>query len=147
MTADTFLFVQFAVALVLVPIMVGGLGLTWMALRGRQRIRELAYQERIAMIEKGLMPSPESNPAGFDAMLAPRRPSPKAVFFRTAGVVLTGLGLALTVLLFFVVPDIRGVALGVGGALTVIGMTVLANALLLAGDGGESNPRNSAPRG
>lgn len=139
--------IEFAVAMVLLPVLFAGLGLIWMALRGRQRIRELAYQERIAMIEKGLMPSPESDPAGFDAMLAPRRLSPKAIFFRTAGVILTGLGLSLTVLLFFVVPEIRGIALGVGGALTVIGLTVLANGLLLAGDGAQSNGRNTPPRG
>jgi len=131
----------------LLILMVAGLSLAWLALAGRQRMRELAYQERIAMIEKGLIPSPETDPAGFEAMLAPRRPSEKAILFRTAGVIITGLGLSMMLLLFFVVPQIRGIAIGVGGAVTVIGLTIVANAILLSGDGGESNGRNMTRRG
>src|SRR5438270_7486137 len=126
--------VELFVALLMVAVLAIGLGGAWLAVRGRQRMRELAVQERIAMIEKGLIPSPETDPAGFDAMLAPRRPSVKAVRFRTAGLILAGFGLSVTVLLFFIQPEIRGIALGVGGALTVFGMTILANGLLLASD-------------
>lgn len=133
---------QLLMAILLIAVLAAGLGMAWLAMRGRQRLRELAYEERIAMIEKGLMPSPESDPAGFEAMLAPRQPNVKAIRYRTAGVVLTGFGLAFTVLLFFVVPDIRGIALGVGGSLTVFGLTILANSLLLTSDEVESNRRN-----
>ena len=34
---------------------------------GWARVRELEVRERIAMIEKGLIPPPESNPRGFEA--------------------------------------------------------------------------------
>lgn len=135
-------FAQLLMAILLLAVLAAGLGMAWLAVRGKQRLRELAYEERIAMIEKGLMPSPESDPAGFEAMLAPRQLSAKALSYRTAGIVLTGFGLAFTVLLFFVVPDIRGIALGVGGSLTVFGLTILANGLLLASDEAESNRRN-----
>jgi hypothetical protein len=144
MTSDT---VTVILAILVAMIMFAGLGIAWLAIRGRQRIRELAYQERIAMIEKGLMPSPETDPAGFEAMLAPTPPSVKALRYRTAGLILTGYGLAMAILLFFVVPSIRGIALGVGGALTVLGLTVLGNGLLLAADGQESSARHTPPRG
>jgi len=112
-------------------LIVGAVGVAWIALSGRQRLRELAVQERIALIEKAVVPSPESNPAGFEAALAPHR-----------------VGLALTILLFFVMPSqARGIALGVGGALTVLGLTVLGNGLLLASDGVEGSRRNIEGRG
>jgi hypothetical protein len=130
-------------------LIVGAVGVAWIALSGRQRLRELAVQERIALIEKAVVPSPESNPAGFEAALAPHRViSSKALRYRSAGLVLTGFGLALTILLFFVMPSqARGIALGVGGALTVLGLTVLGNGLLLASDGVEGSRRNTEGRG
>jgi hypothetical protein len=138
--------VPLLVMLLFITTLLAGLGVGWLAIRGRQRLRELAYQERIAMIEKGLVPSPESDPSGFEAMFARRPPSIKAVRFRTAGVILTGFGLAMIILLSFVVPQVRGIALGVGGAITVLGLTVLGNGLLLAADE-ESNARRTGMRG
>lgn len=136
------------VIIVLAAVVVAGLGFAWLAVRGRQRLRELAYQERIAMIEKGLVPSPETDPARFEALMAPPRPpSLKAQRYRGAGVILTGLGVAQIVLLGFVVPQIRGIAVGVGGAVMVIGLTMLANGLLIASDEREGSPRNTPPRG
>lgn len=135
-----------AILAVLLPIIVliGGIVTLLIGLHGRQRLKELAVQERIALIEKGLVPSPESNPAGFESALARPPISEKARRYRSAGLVLTGVGLALTILLFFVMPwAVKGVALGVGGALTVLGLTVLGNGLLLAGDDTHGSPRNS----
>jgi len=122
--------------LLFISTLLAGLGVGWLAVRGRQRLRELAYQERIAMIEKGLVPSPESDPSGFEAMFTRRQPTVKAIRYRTAGVIMTGFGLSMTTLLFFVMPyEARGIALGVGGAFTVLGLTVLGNGLLLVADG------------
>ena len=136
------------VTTVLAAVMVAGLGFAWLAVRGRQRLRELAYQERIAMIEKGLVPSPEADPARFDSLMGPPRPpSLKAQRYRGAGVMLTGLGIAQIVLLAFVVPELRGIAVGVGGAVVVFGLTMLANGLLIASDEREGSPRNTPPRG
>lgn len=134
---------------VMVPLLVllGGVIAALIALNGRQRLRELAVQERIALIEKGLVPSPESDPAGFESALAPRPVSAKALRYRSGGLMLTGLGLALTILLFFVMPRaVRGIALGVGGALTVVGLTILGNGLLLAADDVEGSGRATVPR-
>jgi hypothetical protein len=129
-------------------VMAGGVGVTVIALRGRQRLKELAVQERIALIEKGLVPSPESNPAGFDSAMARRPISARALRYRSAGLVLTGVGLALMILLVFVMPAaVRGVAIGIGGALTVLGLTVLGNGLLLARDDVQGSRGNTAAGG
>jgi hypothetical protein len=131
-----------------IVLLVGGLGVMVMALRGRQRLKELAVQERIAMIEKGLVPSPVSDPAGFESAMSRRPISTRALRYRSAGLVLTGMGLALLVLLVFVVPHaVRGIAVGVGGAMTVLGLTVLGNGLLLARDDVEGSARDGAAPG
>jgi hypothetical protein len=131
-----------------VILLLAGVGITLIALRGRQRLKELAVQERIALIEKGLVPSPESDPAGFESALARRPISAKAVRYRSSGLMLTGLGLALTILLVFVMPQaVRGIALGVGGALTVVGLTILGNGLLLATDDVKGSRRVTTPDG
>jgi hypothetical protein len=136
-----------AVAIPLI-LMLGGVGVTLIALRGRHRLKELAFQERIALIEKGLVPSPESNPAGFESALSRRPISAKALRYRSAGVVLTGVGLALTTLLFFVMPTAaKAIGLGVGGALTVLGLTVLGNGVLLSHDDVEGSGRNTPTGG
>jgi hypothetical protein len=129
---------------VTIPIitLVGGVSVMLIALHGRQRLKELAYQERIALIEKGLVPSPETDPAGFESVLAPRAISLKALRFRSAGLVTTGLGMALMILLFFVLPRAgRGIAIGIGGSITLVGLTVLGNGLLLAADDVEGSRR------
>ena len=53
---------------VFIPIVaiVGGIALAIIKTMGKMRIRELQIRERIAMIEKGLVPPPEMDPAGFD---------------------------------------------------------------------------------
>src|SRR4051812_7058778 len=131
-----------------VILLLGGVGVTLIALHGRQRLKELAFQERIALIEKGLVPSPESDPGRFESALAPPRISPKALRYRSAGLVVTGLGVALTVLLFFVMPfRVKGVGVGVGGALTVLGLTILGNGMLLSAYDAEGNRRNTSVRG
>jgi len=136
-----------AVALPVI-LLLGVLGVTLIALHGRHRLKELAFQERIALIDKGLVPSPESNPAGFESALARARPSAKALRYRSAGLVLTGVVLALTTLMFFVMPAAaRGIAIGVGGSLTVLGLTVLGNGLLLAADDVEGSGGDTALHG
>src|SRR5689334_22962413 len=131
-----------------VILLVGGVAVTLIALRGSQRLKELQIQERIAMIEKGLVPSPESDPAGFESALARRPISARALRYRSAGLVLTGVGVALTILLVFVMPEaVRGIAVGVGGALTVLGLTIFGNALLLARDDVQGSARNTVARG
>ena len=119
-------------------LVLGALTLIGMALRGRQRLRELAIRERIAMIERGLMPSPEADPERFDrnmlvAAALQRASNPKGTRYRTMGVMLMGLGSALYLLLAFAagVPEI---AFGVAGGIFVLGIASFANGNLVSND-------------
>jgi hypothetical protein len=109
------------------------------------RVRELEVRERIAMIEKGLIPSPEADPRGFDRVMAlvdrvdrgsgwsdqvdpyyrhHYRRSPAR--YRSAGVTLMGVGFGLMLLIGFASgePD---TAIGVGGFLVLLGIAFFIN--------------------
>jgi hypothetical protein len=98
----------------------------------RSRVRELEIRERIAMIERGLVPPPEVDPRGFDrAMhrLERREVRSGAGRHRRAGVTLMGIGFGLMVLIAFAGGD-PGTAIGVGGFLAVIGLAFFINSLI-----------------
>jgi hypothetical protein len=98
----------------------------------RTRVRELEIRERIAMIERGLVPPPEVDPRGFDrAMhrLERHRFRSGAGRHRRAGVTLMGVGFGLMVLIGFTAGD-SGVAIGVGGFLAVVGLAFFINSLI-----------------
>jgi hypothetical protein len=128
LTADSFVAFVFGI------ILLGGLGLIAYTLSGRQRLRELAIKERIALIEKGLVPAPEVDPARFETLVGLRRPvNSTAARYRSAGVILMGLGCAMLVLLAFAagVPEI---GLGIGGGLAVLGLASFINGSLVNRD-------------
>jgi hypothetical protein len=119
---------------VFAAMVLGGMGLIAVMLRGRQRMRELAIQQRIALIEKGLVPSPEADPERFETLVGLRRPVNRtAARYRSAGVFIIGLGCAIFLLLCFAarVPE---VAFGVGGGIAIIGAAALINGLLSGDD-------------
>lgn len=118
----------------LVIFVVGGVVLMIAAMNNRRRLIEIVHRERVAMIERGLVPAPELDPAGFEAGagLGPRRAgSAPGERYRTAGVLMIGLGVGLMVLLTFAagVPDI---GIGVGGAWAVLGAALLLNYFLIS---------------
>ena len=96
----------------------------------RARVRELEVRERIAMIERGLVPPPEVDPRGFDRAMdrfdrvrerAPGR-------HRRAGVTLMGIGFGLMVLIG-AAGDSPSAGVGVGGFLVIMGLAFLINGL------------------
>jgi hypothetical protein len=100
----------------------------------RNRVRELEIRERIAMIEKGLVPPPEVDPRGFDRAMARQdrlaqhtryRPSGR---HRRGGITLMGVGFGLMVLITFANGDVRN-GIGVGGFLVIMGLAFLINGL------------------
>jgi hypothetical protein len=98
----------------------------------RARLRELEIRERIAMIERGLVPPPEVDPRGFDhAMhrLDRQQFRSGAARHRRAGVTLIGVGFGLMVLIGFTAGD-SGIAIGVGGFLAVIGLAFFVNSMI-----------------
>ena len=118
----------------LVVFILGGVVLMITAMNNRRRLIEIAHRERVAMIERGLVPAPEMDPAGFEAGagLGPRRGGPLAgERYRTAGVIMIGMGLGLMILLTFAAgtPDI---GIGVGGAWAILGGALLLNYFLVS---------------
>ena len=128
------------VAFVFAIILLGGLGLIAFTLNGRQRLRELAIRERIALIEKGLVPSPEVDPARFETLVGFRRPvNSRAARYRSAGVIVIGLGCAMLVLLTFAAQQLS-IGIGVGGGLAILGLASYINGSLHA-----DSPQQDAP--
>lgn len=123
---------------------IGGLINAALALHHRARIKELALRERIAMIERGITPPPEVDPAAFDRDWDERAPcspgAPTAAKHRTAGVILTGVGLGVGLLIALTSGDMR-VGVGVGGAITILGIAFLVNSVLSA----QQDRRSSGP--
>jgi hypothetical protein len=102
----------------------------------RARVRELEIRERIAMIERGLVPAPETDPRGFERAMARheivlQRRAPSR--FRGAGIIVMGAGMALIVLIGFAGGE-PGAAIGVGGAIVVLGLAFFVASLFGGGD-------------
>jgi hypothetical protein len=119
------------VVTVMTMIVFGGLGVLWMAMTSRRAVREMEHRERLAMIQRGLVPAPESDPLGFENAVQPFQGDDlRGERWRTAGTLTIGLGLALTVLLTFSAGEFS-VGMGVGGAFIVLGAAILLNGLQL----------------
>jgi len=100
----------------------------------RARVRELEVRERIAMIERGLVPPPEVDPRGFDramvrvAQLDRYRSYRSPGRHRRAGITLMGVGFGL-VMLIGVAGGSMNEGIGVGGFLVIIGLAFFINSL------------------
>lgn len=110
----------------------------------RARVRELEIRERIAMIERGLVPAPEVDPRGFDRAMnrfERREFRYGSSRHRRAAVTLMGVGFGLIVLIGFTSNEMS-VAIGVGGFLVVLGIAFFINSLI---DGGSAADLRSGP--
>ena len=109
-----------------------GVAVLWMAMQSRRRFREMEHRERLAMIERGLIPSPELDPAAFERRtnVAPPTPEPQTTTrARSTGVMLIGFGLGLMILLAFAF-EVPEVGVGLGGAFALLGAAFVVNAML-----------------
>jgi len=113
---------------------------------GRARVRELEIRERIAMIERGIVPAPETDPTGFEQRMHAmdrmqhRHAGPR---FRAGGVMVMSVGFGLITLLWFV--GIPREAIGIGGFVVIIGLGLLVNSLLSAVQPPPYSPERPAP--
>ena len=111
-----------------------GLTLLVVAMGNRRHLREIAHRERLAMIERGVVPAPERDPVKFEAgtglASADAPPARRGERYRIIGVTMIGLGVGLALLIAFTAgaPDI---ALGVGGAWIALGAASLLNYALI----------------
>ncbi len=138
-----FFFSPFLVAIVA---LVGAFTYSIVRSLAAARVRELEVRERIAMIERGLVPPPEKDPQGFDRAMNrydrlrdrddddewyPRRRA--SARFRTAGVTMMGIGFGL-MLMIGVAGGAMEAGIGVGGFLVVMGLAFFVNSWLSRDD-------------
>jgi hypothetical protein len=123
------------IVLFLLFTIVAGVVLMIAAMNNRRRVREMEHRERLAMIERGVVPSPETDPAGFEAAAGfadgSKDDDDRSQRYRTAGVLLIGFGLGL----IFVIGLAAGapaVGLGIGGAWISLGAASLLNYWLMS---------------
>jgi hypothetical protein len=126
---------------ILIPItaIIGGITYAIVKAVSIGRIRELEVRERIAMIERGLVPPPEADPRGFDRAMRryDRHFDRDRDFYRksperhqSAGITLIGVGIGLAFLIAFTGEDDVRNAIGVGGFLVIMGIFFLINSLM-----------------
>jgi hypothetical protein len=123
------------VIIFLVMTIVAGVVLMIAAMNNRRKIREMEHRERLAMIERGVVPSPETNPAAFEAAAGfaddGRKDGVEPGYrYRTAGVLLIGIGLGLIFLIG--VGAGKDIGWGIGGAWISLGAACLLNYWLIA---------------
>jgi Domain of unknown function (DUF6249) len=120
-------------AIILVSAMgiLAGLFVMWMAMQSRRHLREMQHRERIAMIERGLVPAPEVDPVGFERAIGVHRAiEPKgAGRMRSLGVIVIALGFGF-MLLLSVTAETPNVGIGIGGAFTLLGVALIINSVL-----------------
>ena len=124
------IFNPFGVAIVAIA---GGILSGIFASAQRARIRELEIRERIAMIERGMVPPPEADPNGFERRMdAVDRIQHRYAGnrFRSGGIMVMSVGFGLMTLLWFV--GVQSEAIGVGGFLVMIGLGLLVNSVFSA---------------
>jgi hypothetical protein len=138
----------------MIPIVaiIGGIAAAIVGTVMRARVRELEIRERIAMIEKGLVPPPEVDPRGFEQAMnrydllaaVSDRARRGGARHRRAGITLLGVGFGLMVLIG-VAGDAPESGVGVGGFLVILGIAFFINSLFEGRTEPASPPSNSIP--
>jgi hypothetical protein len=113
--------------LIPITVLVGIFTLMALGVIRSTKLREALIRERLVMIERGLVPPPELDPAGFERepeaaqKVARRR-------FMGAGIILVSVGLGVA-LIIGVAGEAPRIAVGVGGGIALLGCGLIANAL------------------
>jgi hypothetical protein len=118
----------------MIPIVaiVGGITVAIVSTIAKGRIRELEIRERIAMIERGMVPPPEADPAGFERSLRSvedlqyRHAGHR---LRTGGTVVMSVGFGL-MLLITMTSGSADIGVGVGGFLVILGFGLFISSFL-----------------
>lgn len=112
---------------IIVPIIVltGGILIVLMGMYQHTKTLDMRHRERMAMIERGLSPLPEIDPAQVAATTRSRRASvpPRNT---SLGIALVGIGLGLMMIIGFA-GEAPGAAIGVGGAIVILGVAFIVN--------------------
>jgi hypothetical protein len=114
-------------ALLSTILILAGVVVMVMSMRQRGRLRELAFKERLALIERGLAPPPEVDPARFERAMGElnwdERIVERAARYRRSGVIIIGLGGAIWMIIAFAAGE-PAIAFGIGGAIVIVGLAL-----------------------
>jgi hypothetical protein len=91
------------------------------------RVREMRIRERIALIEKGIIPPPELERPASRARVRRHRAAQQ---FITVGVTVIGIGIAVGMIIAVAGQQLR-TGYGVGGAIVVFGLALVVNGLII----------------
>ena len=113
----------FAVAIVAIT---GWMVITVTRIIARNRVREMQIRERIALIEKGLVPPPEVDPAGFERVMGRHegdlwQSRPSTGRHLRAGIVLLAVGFGVMLLVSTASQSLR-IGIGPGGLIMALGL-------------------------
>ena len=111
-------------------VIVGGIVVIALGMFQRTRVLEMAHRERLAMIERGLVPPPHEH-AEMRGEAGRTLVSVKVRRAMTLGILLIGVGLGLGLLIGFA-ADAPEAAVGVGGAIVMVGGALVVNAVVMA---------------
>jgi hypothetical protein len=109
--------------------MVGGVTIIVLGLRSQAHRNELRHQERMAMIERGIVPPPEMGgwappPAGGGVTFRDQRVAKTSRSQMTFGIVLIGAGFAFMAVIG-IAAGTPSVAIGIGGAVVIFGAALI----------------------
>lgn len=107
------------------------------AMRHRAKTLELVHKERVAMIERGIVP-PEVGPGGYEQ----RHPAGRRSRSFSLGIIVVGLGFAFMTLIG-IAAQAPNEAVGIGGAIVILGAAFIVRSLLTA-QANEPTPRMPA---
>lgn len=123
------------IALMITLVIISGVIMLWMAMQSRRHLRELQHKERMALIERGIVPPPETDPEAFERAsgVKPAQIAQSATRARSAGIMMIGFGLALMTLITLVSGSLS-IGFGIGGAFALLGGAVVLNSVLMERD-------------
>lgn len=115
-------------ATVFVIVVFSGVFIVVMGLRQRSQQLEMQHKERMAMIERGLVPGPEDafSHGGGRTGAGRQGVSPRAM---SLGIVVVAIGLALMSIIS-IAGETPEVGVGVGGAIAIIGAAFIVSSLV-----------------
>jgi hypothetical protein len=120
---------EVTLATVFIALILAGVLTIIFGMRHRAKVLEMVHRERLAMIERGLVPPTELPTSPYD-QYTQRDRAKRSNRMLSVGIVIVGLGLAIAMLIGFASrePDI---AAGVGGAIAVLGAAFIVTALVV----------------
>jgi hypothetical protein len=104
--------------------LIGGVFIIIAGMRQYTRKLEMQHRERMAMIERGLAPGPATDPDAFERVELRRNHPPSRA--TSIGVVIVALGFGVMLLIGFA-GDSPEPAVGVGGAIVMVGAAFIVN--------------------